>query len=411
MIGRMIHFRRFKNDTSGHVAVLTALLLSSVVAASASALDLALVHQRGDQLQKAADAAALSAARDALFTTNDAQVRETARQYALAELAGKSSSVTINTAIDRSADVKVSISLTAKVDLIFGEVVKLPDSVTRAAVAVGGAKKPVCLLVLEPSAAGAMSLQGTPDLVADNCIVQVNSKSSSALAMGGNATVSSLETRVSSQAQKGKGSASGFKPPPKYESPAMPDPLAEKVKWPTTAGCQHFNGHATKTKRTLSPGVYCGGISASTHGELHLEPGLYVLQTGSLTLGSGGSIKGPSGVTIVMLDPTGLIDVHSKGSLSIEAPRSGPWDGIAIAVKPQPLKLTSNMQGGGEMHLDGVIYLPSQRLHLTGGGAMDGDIGRRMLVVNSIELGGNGQVRLKGDPNIASVASGVRLVK
>ena len=182
--------------------------------------------------------------------------------------------------------------------------------------------------------------------------------------------------------QVGGGGSGNLKPRPTYDAPLLADPIGARITWPNPTGCDFSDGMVEKELRDAVAGRLLRRDRRGDPRVGEADPGLYVIKTGGLSLRSGGSIQAPAGVTIVLLDPQGVIDIGSQGSLEVVAPKTGPWANIAIAVKPQPTQQVSNMQGGGEMQLDGIVYLPSQTLHLTGGGEMDATLSNRMFVVN-----------------------------
>jgi hypothetical protein len=69
------------------------------------------------------------------------------------------------------------------------------------------------------------------------------------------------------------------------------------------SGCDHNNYHTTNTE-TLNPGVYCGGMQLnvgpgnSGSANVTLNPGIYYLDGGSLTVNAGTTLTG-TGVTLV----------------------------------------------------------------------------------------------------------------
>jgi len=401
---------RFARGRDGSVAITSAFGIAFALLGAGYAVDLHMAQSEGMRLQDIADAAALAGAATAASGATEASAIEheagRVAQAMLATAKGPSPKMTVSMLTNGTPE--VTVRLDKDVPLIFGKIIQRRSlSLTRQATAVAGARTPVCMLVLEPDASQAFAMQGNPHLQAPDCALQVNSQASDAVSMGGAAKAT---TKVAFVHGEGKGKApGGFTPAPSFGSPVLADPLASEIEWPDPASCDYTNGNVKNQARTLSPGVYCGGIGATTHGELTLQPGVYVIKTGNLKLASQGKIKGGDGVTIILLDPNGVVDIGSQGSLELAAPKSGPWTGIAVAVKPQPTRKESKMQGGGSLKLDGTVYLPSQRLRLTGGGAMQGSLTNRMFVVNSIQMNGNGQIHLKGDPDMMSVGGNVYL--
>jgi hypothetical protein len=204
----------------------------------------------------------------------------------------------------------------------------------------------------------------------------------------------------------------GFTPTPVSNQPSMADPIKPRVTWPSASTCTAARTNVTVNAiRPLTPGAYCGGITIGNGGIATLAPGIYVIQTGNLEIRSGGKLLAPVNTTIVLTGDGSTINILAGGAADIRAPASGPWRGIAIAQKPQSVERTSNMQGGGELLFDGIIYLPSQKLHLTGGGDMSVAGLRRVFIARKLETAGNGKVFVNGDPTLLAETARVRIVE
>src|SRR3546814_5723981 len=68
-------------------------------------------------------------------------------------------------------------------------------------------------------------------------------------------------------------------------------PAWEKCNAPCDYTDATFNDSAT-----LSPGVYCGGITWTGSGKATLEPGDYIIREGSLNIGANIAVDGSAGV-------------------------------------------------------------------------------------------------------------------
>jgi hypothetical protein len=192
----------------------------------------------------------------------------------------------------------------------------------------------------------------------------------------------------------------------------MADPIAPRITWPTSSACDPGKTNVNvNSARALTPGTYCSGITIGNGGIATLAPGVYVIQSGDLEIKSGGKLVAPSNVTLVFIGDSSRINILAGGEADVRAPSSGPWRGIAIAQKPQSTERTSNMQGGGALLFDGIIYLPSQKLHLTGGGDMAVAGLRRVFVARKLETAGNGKVYVNGDPTLLAESAKLRLIE
>jgi hypothetical protein len=186
------------------------------------------------------------------------------------------------------------------------------------------------------------------------------------------------------------------------------DPYKHTIRWPADAACTHTNKVVKKETVNLGPGTYCGGLDVSTHGVANLSPGVYVIQ-GPLNVTSNATLKAPKDVTLVLVGNTAKATFQAGSDVTIVAPRTGDWSNIAIAQKPQPTELVSTIIGGAELKLDGVLYFPTQKLLVTGGGKAESITGTRILIANRLETSGNGEIYLRGNAKVASVNLGARL--
>src|ERR1051326_6872577 len=88
-------------------------------------------------------------------------------------------------------------------------------------------------------------------------------------------------------------SASWAMSPDRAASPS--DPYASAT-FPSFSGCDE-NNLTIKTATTKSQGVYCGGISINAGATLTLNPGIYYLDQGSLSMAGNATLTG-TGVTL-----------------------------------------------------------------------------------------------------------------
>lgn len=153
--------------------------------------------------------------------------------------------------------------------------------------------------------------------------------------------------------------------------PPVPDPYSY-LQVPAETSCDHTN-FTVAASITLNPGVYCGGIRV-TGGTATLLKGTYILRGGGLT---GGDVVGTE-VTIINTNGPGNditafrpITFGNSCTLSLTAPLSGPYKGIAIFQDPAgpeaPAAYTQNeVCGKGNTPYDivGILYFPTQTFYL-----------------------------------------------
>lgn len=393
--------RRTARCTRGNIAVMfgiSSLVLSALVGGGIS---LAQVSAAGGHLQDSADAGAINAA---------VALRNGADPGALGSLAdagvdwrgGRS-------VVELLSETPVTVKVTASRDVrpVLGRLIGRDTvRVTRRATAVLTEGQPVCLLVLSTNQPQALSRRGASSLEAPNCVGQINSSSPEAIESRGSGTIEMLQTLVTGSGT----SLEGFSPAPALGAPALADPYAD-TDWPNPGACTPSDLSVKKAVLSLPAGLRCGDIDLGPGGELILGPGVHVI-TGSLTMRAGSRLIATQGSTLVFVGDTSTLDIQAQSEVRITAPSTGPWTGVSIAVKPQTTERTSEILGGGEVVLDGAVYLPTQLLYLTGGGSMaEPTEATRVFVVNRLELRGNGRVFLNAGKSKAATTGAVRLVE
>ena len=182
-----------------------------------------------------------------------------------------------------------------------------------------------------------------------------------------------------------------------------PDPSSLTVQ---SASKLAISGSGSKT---LSPGVYVGGIAISGTGTVNLDAGVYYLSGGGLTATGSATING-TGVMIYNA-PGSISDVVSltgTGTVSLRPPTTGIYEGIVLFQDPTssaPIALTGN----GAMKIHGTIYAAQADLNLVGNNASNLIGGQ--YIVDGLTLGGSGSVRMSWSATATSRARGIGLVE
>ena len=365
------------------------------------AVSLAQVSTAGGYLQDSADAGAINVA-VAIRDGDDPDALEALADNSIGRRNGRNRFELIS-----QTPITVSFTASRAVHPSLGPLIGRDTvQVTRRATAVVEAGKPVCLLVLSASQPQALSRRGASSLEAPNCVAQVNSSSPEAIESRGSGTVRMLQTRVT-----GSGTdIGGFLPAPTLGAARVTDPYAD-TNWPAAGACAPLDTSVKKRVLSLAAGVHCGDIDVGSGGELVLGPGVHII-TGSLTMRAGAKLIATQGSSLVFVGDDSTLDIQAQSELRITAPTTGPWAGVAIAVKPQTTERTSEILGGGQIVVDGTVYLPTQLLYLTGGGSLaEPTEATRAFVVNRLELRGNGRVFLNAGETKATTGGGVRLIE
>jgi len=369
----MARARRLWSDSEGQALVLTAVAFSMLLGFMALAIDTGVLFRAKRNLQTAADSAAVAGTLDYLYkksvTSATTEARSASSQNGFTN--GDSGvTVTVNVPPSTGPNAGDSSFLEAIVSKpvptffmrLFGF-----SKMTIKARAVAGVPSAgqVCIWIMADSGPS-LHLQGSYDIEAPECGIYVNSPTSDAFGDTGNGgTVNAKFLEVvgnSPPAHQTKPTAATINAAPR-KSPwgDLPGPT------PTNGGCTTTDPSTTTLTGTITgPGLdhaICY-TKAVTINNATMGAGVYMFQNGV-------TITGTDTITGGTIDIYGgTFDQKSTSLLSITAPTSGTYNGIAIL---QPSNNPNNLQvqfGSDNQTLDGYIYAPGAEvtLHDSGGG-------------------------------------------
>ncbi|MBA2632356.1 MAG: hypothetical protein H0U86_05070 [Chloroflexi bacterium] len=212
----------------------------------------------------------------------------------------------------------------------------------------------------------------------------------------------------------------------------------------STSGCQLKRGpdcpadpaDSSVDICTLRPGVYYGGWKVESKVRLFLEPGMYILAGGGISLsGTSASIEGVTSPTVaearLMIFSTdgpgcpsigaqcqGEIRFQSSQAFKARAlnaatcgvvsPQACPWKGILLWQDGSASGASLSVHLGGQSSsiLAGTIYAPKAQVEVSGGAAGTGCSGTTTASCLAIQIisyrwkiTGNGQVDMPYDPS------------
>jgi RHS repeat-associated protein len=191
------------------------------------------------------------------------------------------------------------------------------------------------------------------------------------------------------------------------------DPLAS-ITPPTTGTIvgkspTYFDMNSKPHNNTLSPGVYCGGLTiGNTNGTAFtMSPGVYIMAGGGLVLNSEADVTG-AGVTVYNTSSAGWgcatsynytpITISGQVTATLSAPTSGAYNGILFFGNRTGCSTkgscTDQINGGSTAILNGALYFASDEIMITGSNAS----GYMMLVADKIYINGNSNFGNNGNP-------------
>ena len=234
--------------------------------------------------------------------------------------------------------------------------------------------------------------------VSGGAAVIVNSDASdAATSTGGTLTADNFAITGGSSVSGGKG---GFYGGLHYGTEPQPDPLRNIPQPNMSDYVEQSKGkkQISSGTRTLSPGVYHGGISLSGQANVTLLPGVYYMDGGGFSVGGQANLVA-NGVMIYN-DPKSNSDAISisgtdSATVTMTPPTSGPYQGMTLF---QNRASTADMAvtGNGAFSIAGTFYGANALMKV--GGSGDSQIGSQ-YVSRYLSIVGNGGMTIDYDPN------------
>jgi len=377
--------RRFGMAECGAIAVIMALSLPVVIGFVGLGVEVGLWFHAKRGLQSAADAAALSGAYERLAGHAYGVAVSSAEQAAAVNgySGGLDDTIDVNVpplSGEFAGDVDaVEVIISRQMRLLFTGMI-LDDNVRIDAYAVAiltPGDDPFCVLALNPTVGGAVSIGGTANVTLD-CGIAANSNANDAVEIFGNADVLAGNVQTAGGISvSGNGELTTVKGE-KENAPRVKDPYAD-IPEPDDEVCDHNQEVKVQNNQTvtLQPGVYCGGIRISG-GVAHFAPGVYILRGGDLKI-IGGVTTGDD-VFFYLTEKNGTyaeVDIAGNAAVTLNADPDGDsvggdYAGMLFMQDDNATGTSSKFNGGADMELGGIIYFPSQPIDFTGGASAGG---------------------------------------
>jgi len=365
--------RRLARDRRGNVVTLLALALPVLGLAASAAIDYGRLASGRQALQKAADAAALAAARELLVSSagDEARINAVVGSVARAQLglaAGDASLAVEARPSASEASVAVTLSRAAEPSAL-GFLAGVERTLEARATArrVGGGK--LCVLVLSLKDADeneVIKLEGEARLTGQDCGVYSNSRGREGVNVKDGAVITGSTIC----------SAGGYKDPSstRYvgtrltDCPVIENPLKDRPA-PIPGTCKHKDSSGKPVKlvidssRDLPAGTYCEGIEIKGKGTVVTlrESGgdnVLIVKDGLLKVTDDAKLTG-RGVGIAFAGESASFEFTGTSTIDLHGPTAGPLAGVLFFGSPdapdwREYKITSN----NARVLVGTIYLP-----------------------------------------------------
>ncbi|MGE5504578.1 MAG: hypothetical protein ACM31L_09160, partial [Actinomycetota bacterium] len=282
----------------------------------------------------------------------------------------------------------VEVVVSRQQALLLANVFLSSQTVAARAVAKMGTPGDYCVLSLDPHQGVAVDVTGSATINLANCGVVANSDSAQAISVSGSADLYAKYV----QAVGGydvSGSGNMVVDSVITGASAVADPYAS-LAIPSYGGCtkNNYTSHGTET---LSPGVYCGGMSFNANTNVTLSPGTYIVKGSTFKVNGQATITG-SGVTIILTGSSGnyaQVDINGGATVNLSAPTSGTYAGVTFFQDHNaPSGGDNKFNGGANMQVNGVMYFPNQEVDFSGNNSTAANACAR-IVARLVKFTGN----------------------
>lgn len=239
-----------------------------------------------------------------------------------------------------------------------------------------------CMTSLNEDDEDAFLIIGTAGITAAGCDITINSDHSCAMQATGTPTITVVNVDnpgainvVGEYCETGHVSIT---PTPLDDQSPDPDPFQHLdtyaelfVTDPTTGMTCDFTNYTTTDSANLSPGVYCGGITATGSGTLSFNTGNYVIKDGVFDIGGNIAIMSlPGGTGFFLTGTDTYLNIKGTAALGLKAQDSGPLEGFVFYQDTDttrtPAGETNYLRGTSEGGIDGVVYFANSGIEFKG---------------------------------------------
>lgn len=388
-------------NIQGSIAVQAALLLPLAVLLVGGSIDFASALRQRSHLQEAIDKATLSAARElGLSDARKDNIAAIVEAMVAANLRNGDNSLSppqITTTINDDP-LEISVLAHQQTRPVFGGGFGLmPTDLEVQSVARIVGKPNICVLALDAGAPGTVEIANQASLIGNGCSVFSNSLSETGISIGNGAAIAAQNV-CSAGGVGGKGAVT---PGALTDCPQFGDPLSDREE-PTIGACDYTSQAIDSQSVTLSPGVYCGGLTIGGTSDVVLSPGVYTIADGHLALRGTAVLKG-TGVSI-LLGPSASLRFMPGTTVSLQASTSGPLAGLLIfASRQQPKTYTHQILSRDAQQLVGTIYMPTSEFVVDGSSKIGAESAYTAIVARKLTLKNGPTIVLNSNYDLTNV--------
>ncbi len=348
-------------DSRGNIVISFVCAMPILMATTGIAIDFGTMTMKRATLQAAADEAAVAGAKQlTLASTTDIAVKSTVSSFLQNQLTGNDVGATNTTTIDRAkgaVKVEVSESWSPYFAQFIGT--DITPIVARATAVVQGESR-LCILTLNPTENHAFRMMNSAQVQAASCGVFSNSVDPKGMFLQNFSIISAAIICSAGGVSAAKSQTSVT---PQSDCTPVPDPLTAQA-IPTVGPCSATNTSISSGTTTLSPGVYCGGLTISGTANVTFKPGLYVVKDAPFTI-SGSSVADGVDVGFYLAGASAQVNFTGSAKINLSGSETGVMAGLLLFADPAQADGSTHVINATNVQtLTGTIYFPTGDLRV-----------------------------------------------
>lgn len=412
---------KLRRDIRGNVLIITAIGAASTVGAAGLGVDTIQWFLAKRQLQQAADSGALAGAMSLYRGVAITGPVERTIDLNFADAVTSERIVSppqIGAYAGDTSAVEVLISVNRRLPFS-GIFLKNSPVVRTRAVATAVAVGEPCVIATATEGTG-IDVFGTADVDLD-CPIASNSPDGISVDLVGSSFLNTNLIMSVGGVDYASGNIPGDTPVVSYGLP-VDDPLASKgLTPPADTGCDYVSYSVTPSQsKVMLPGRYCNGVDLK--GTVVMSPGVYVIDKGAFKVNSTASVTG-EGVTIILTGDTSsnvaTLSINGSAALDLRAPTSAEaavapisepkWAGILFYQDPLGDEPHHTINGGADINLNGIIYMPTGDLTYNGDATQASQC--LLLISERVAFGGTNSIKNNCNPDIEANKSSAKVIR
>lgn len=373
---------RWTRDRQGGTAIIFAIAAPTLAILACGTVDLFSLSTDHSEMQDAADAAALDAAKQLGIGTQSG-ISARADTFVQAQIPQVMQRVPFRTTTSFSPDnSQVTVKLDGHRQSFFGNL--LPPGgwdVHVSATATTLGLTPLCVLASQ-TVGQSIQMSNAAQATAAACLVQSNAD----IKLNNTAQLTAGVVQASGQA------SGSITPQAQNGAPTIADPFsAMAIKPPLLNVCTPLPsllGNLYLMTPSLMP--YCGNITVRQGQTMQLLPGTYFFHSGQLQLQQNAVLKGAN-VTLIF-DNSAQFQFDDTSNIDLTGATSGQYAGFVIITTRDNVG-TFEISSDSARRLEGTVYIPNAVLKITGSNNRVADQSAWTVVVAKA-------IQMSGSPNL-----------